>query len=116
MRLPWTIKRKLPNGVNFEISNTTSSETKVVHHNRLTSVKDPANVIQKEPKPTLIKNTPIIADGDHSGSDSSSESEVESDGSSVSEDIEEPTRRYTARERTQRQIAGAIPWDQIPPI
>ena len=36
---PWTVIDKLPNGVNFNIFNDKSNESKVVHHDRLIPIK-----------------------------------------------------------------------------
>ena len=40
---PWTVLRKLPNGVNFEIYNPTTSAKKIVHHDRLIPFKSGTN-------------------------------------------------------------------------
>ena len=36
---PWTVIRKLPNGVNFEKANNKTQERKILHHDRLTPCK-----------------------------------------------------------------------------
>ena len=40
---PWTVLRKLPNGVNFEIYNTNTSAKKIVHHDRPIPFKSGTN-------------------------------------------------------------------------
>ena len=40
---PWTVLRKLPNRVNFEIQNDKTKEKKIVHHDRLTPLKSASN-------------------------------------------------------------------------
>ena len=37
---PWIVLRKMPNGVNFEINNEKISETKVVHDDRLSPIRN----------------------------------------------------------------------------
>ena len=39
-RGPWTVVKKLPNGVNFEICNDQTKEKKIVHHDRLSPVRE----------------------------------------------------------------------------
>lgn len=41
-RGPWTVVKKLPNGVNFEIVNDQTKEKKIVHHDQLSPVKEGA--------------------------------------------------------------------------
>ena len=45
---PWTIMEKLPNGVNFCIVNDSTKNEKIVHHNRLTPIKE--NRILNKPR------------------------------------------------------------------
>ena len=116
---PWIVKKKLANGVNFEISNMKSKETKVVHHNRLTPVNNPIKKIKHTNTfPYSEKTTiPINNDNEITSSDDSSFSESEMSSSSDVENIEDETnRRYPLRNRTQRQIEGTVSWDQLPPI
>ena len=37
---PLIVLRKMPNGVNFEINNENTSETKIVHHDRLSPIRN----------------------------------------------------------------------------
>ena len=37
---PWIVLRKMPNGVNFKIKNEKTSETKIVHHDRLSPIRN----------------------------------------------------------------------------
>lgn len=46
-RGPWTIIRKLPNGVNFELEHNQTKETKLVHHDRLMPVVQGKNLDQR---------------------------------------------------------------------
>ena len=50
---PWVIKRKMPNRVNFEITN--QKETRIVHHNRLSPVRNATVKTRKSPSPTVTK-------------------------------------------------------------
>ena len=114
---PWTVIEKLPNGVNFRISNDKTREEKVVHHDRLTPAK------------TMIRPTPTrdhedrhvieYSSGSSSDSDSGSEDEydpTESDSSSSDNPDVPPDhegRRYPLRARQQRLIPGSIPWSAL---
>ena len=53
---PWTVLQKLPNGVNFEINNPSTSETKIVHHDRLIPFKLGTNEDNKEINFDTVKN------------------------------------------------------------
>ena len=64
---PWVIVEKLPNGVNFKIKNENSNETTVVHHDRLSPVKD--NEKLSEGKNCVVDKTIIDNDKNLSGSD-----------------------------------------------
>ena len=37
---PWIVLRKMPNGVNFKIKKEKTSETKIVHHDRLSPIRN----------------------------------------------------------------------------
>ena len=55
---PWTVLRKLPNGVNFEILNDKTQEQKIVHHDRLSPCKimpvvEPSIVYPNRPTTTI---------------------------------------------------------------
>ena len=118
---PWIVQRKLANGVNFEITNTKSNVTKVVHHNRLSPINSPTNKIKSTASFPYMKKKTIALDNEREIISSDDRSSTESDIDSISGDEPEniddgPIRRYPRRVRIQRQIDGAIPWDQIPPI
>ena len=36
---PWTIREKLPNGLNFKVTNDSSKSEKIIHHDRLSPAK-----------------------------------------------------------------------------
>ena len=112
---PWTVLQKLPNGVNFEIKNDITREKKIVHHDRMFPAK--VKEIETDASGDLIpvprkRNNPVRT------TNYSSESESEySDydiGTGVGGDIPAgDERRYPHRLRTQREIPGAVPWDQV---
>ena len=94
---PWTIVEVLPNGVNFRIEDA-AGEQQVVHHNRMSPVKEAAP-----------------DDSDETDSD---ETDYGDDDEVVADEDDQirndqPERRYPARVRRQRQVPGAIPWDAI---
>ena len=117
---PWLIVKKLPNGVNFEITCPKSKNTKIVHHNRLSPVSGTSRKKQKraaqlpgttkQPKPEQI-----IYEGS-SDEDSSSDEDIDivADNEDIPEDV--VVRRYPARVRVQRQVEGTVPWDQVPDV
>ena len=132
---PWTVLRKLPNGVNFEISNDKTHEKKIVHHDRLSQVK--ANVDMDTQHSELhrrhcetdnSKDKPTIGDlGDQPSSETSDEDESDDSSSIVSgsaydsepetDNLEPdpfvPLRQYPQRDRRLRQFPDNIPWDAI---
>jgi len=104
---PWTVCKKLPNGVNFRIQNS-KGEQKVVHHDRLLPAIAGARQVNESDESVLDRQS--IADTDSELSyDSSSESDyvVEIQDSSDSE--AEVIRHYPRRERQVRKLPGAIP-------
>ena len=112
---PWTISKKLPNG-NFEIRKNGSNERKIVHHDRLTPIKEIHNADVDIPCP-LSNNEGNESDAtatSESGSDDESDYETCED---ISDNEAEPVnvnnRRYPLRARTQRQIPNAIPWSSV---
>ena len=117
---PWVVVQKLPNGVNFKIECPRSKKTKIVHHNRLSPVR---GLSRKSSRNTshLTETAETAPDqilNDESSEDSAS-SDDESDtivGQGIGQHVnlqDVPDRRYPARNRVQRQIEGAIPWDQV---
>ena len=118
---PWIVQRKLANGVNFEITNTKSNVTKVVHHNRLSPINSPTKKIKSTASFPYMKKKTVALDNEREIISSDDRSSTESDIDSISGDEPEniddgPIRRYPRGVRIQRQIDGAIPGDQIPPI
>ena len=115
---PWTVRRKMPNGVTFEIVNEKSGVKKIVHHDKLKAVR---GVVTDPPIPGNASEDSSDDSGDDSDdSPPSSGSSVHSDYSpgeeSDSDDsLVEPDgdRRYPTRQRTQRVIPGAIPWSAV---
>ena len=112
---PWTVVRKLPNGVNFEITNDASKEKKIVHHDRLSPAK--IRVLDSDATSDLVP-VPQRTNFPRGNADYSSESE--SDISDIDADVEfdgnEPAvepRRYPRRPRAQRHIPGAVSWDEV---
>ena len=112
---PWTVVEKMPNGVNFRISNEDSGVTKVVHHDKLKIVRTSSVAGSTSQEPDVERR------GDSEGSTSSAASSVHSDyspsdSSGTDSSVEEPVvgHRYPARNRTNRVIPGAIPWDAVP--
>ena len=117
---PWTVLRKMPNGVNFEIECTKSGKTKLVHHNRLSPVR---HLVRKSPKNTspclteTAKNAPTqeLYYGS-SEDDTSSDDEVDPvvDDDAVLEGVN--ARRYPLRDRVQRRVEGTVPWEEVEDI
>ena len=120
---PWTVIEKMPNGVNFRIQCEKSRETKVVHHDHLKPVQERQNTLKecpqsKQTKPIVEqeRDDDALNESDSTSSASSREhsdyspSESSSDDSQVDEN---ENRRYPTRERRQRVIPGAIPWDSV---
>ena len=122
---PWTVLRKLPNGVNFEIKHGTTKEVKIVHHDRLTPVREndtgrPTQHHQRnEPThhPTEYdSNSETDSDEDtFRGNATNSDFEPSSSNESSAEsEVNDEERRYPARVRTQREIPGTVPWSAVP--
>ena len=124
---PWIVVRKLPNGVNFEIRNVATKEVKIVHHDRLTPVRENdihtpiqprrRNVTLQLPADDDSESETDSDDGTFQGDASQSDYEPTSgDESSADSEVNEEERRYPARERVQREIPGAVPWSAVPRI
>ena len=122
---PWVVVRKLPNGVNFEIKNVATREVKIVHHDRLTPVREhdthqPTQLCRGEvptlhPSATDTESDTESDDGTFRGDASHSDYEPSSaDESSADSEVNEEERRYPSRNRTQRNIPGAVPWSAVP--
>ena len=109
---PWTVLQKLPNGVNFEIRNDITREKKIVHHDRMSPAK--VKEIETDASGDLIpvprkRNNPVRTTNYSSESESEFSDYEIGDGDVPAGD----GRRYPQRLRTQRQIPGAVPWDQV---
>lgn len=121
---PWVVARKLPNGVNFEIRNEKTKETKIVHHDRLSPVRESV----EETETVHNKRLPSVRKSvvDHTTSEfdtdsddetfrrNASHSDYEPSSENDSEEPDDEPRRYPVRERQHRVIPGAIPWSSIP--
>ena len=114
---PWTIVEKLPNGVNFKVSNDSTRAQQVFHHDRLSPVKTSEDLDPRAVNPGMHgtkKNSirqpqrPAVTESDETDSDSGDDAGPESSNDS---DNAEP--RYPRRVRVPRQIDGAIPWDAV---
>ena len=113
---PWTVISKLPNGVNFRITNDKTRVTKIVHHDRLKAVRN-TTIDLEVPKSDAAENLYEGESTDYSSSSAASEnhsdyspSESETDDPDTEPDAD---RRYPIRERRQREIPGALPWDAV---
>ena len=115
---PWIVNCKLPNGVNFQITNEKTKEVKIVHHDRLSPFKV-APITDDNLPDTRARDVPPPEINDdsstESGTDYESEFEIETDESDSDDGIIEDAgvRRYPTRNRTSREIPGAIPWSAI---
>ena len=110
---PWTVIRKLPNGVNFEIRNDDTREKKVVHHDRLTPVKSSPVDAKLQSKQVPRKTVNQGQDEESSATESGSEDSEYEAGSSDSDPGNVVERRYPQRNRIQRHIPGAVPWSAV---
>lgn len=115
---PWTVVEKLPNGVNFRIACDRSKEEKIVHHDRLYPVKEGTVESRLTTSGSLI---PSAMDDSCSAASVDDGSDYELSLSDFSSDGEEPPTgavdnaplRYPRRNRVQREIPGAVPWDVV---
>ena len=111
---PWRVVRKMPNGVTFQITNSKSGVTKIVHHDKLKPVRE-----DRFDAPDSEGSITVSGDESDEGSSSASSSahsdyfpseDSDSDDSQVQPDED---RRYPLRDRVRRVIPGAIPWDAV---
>ena len=115
---PWTVLEKMPNGLNFRITNHHSNEEKIVHHDRLTPKIKGNHEISKS-LPLLDPNIRNDCETfDNNASSSSSEEVYEpstNDGSSSEGEhsVNREVRRYPLRHRNQRLLPGSIPWSAV---
>lgn len=118
---PWTVLKKLPNGVNFQIKNT-RNETKVVHHDRLSPVTTNEFPLEEIGRPSHHSNSNDESSScsDQFSSDDSASSDSDSSYSDSAEDSDvevnpnpDRNRTYPTRIRRARQIPGGIPWTAL---
>ena len=103
---PWTIIKKMPTGVTFQIENEESGMKKIVHHDKLNPVRGDASI---HDGPRHDPDATSTDDGDDSTSSaSSSEHSDYSPSSDDSEAEPDEDRCYPVRQRTARVIPGAI--------
>ena len=112
---PWTVLRKMPNNVNFEIKNDRSSTTSIVHHDRLKPLRGSGTprVRAKNIYPTSSSDTDDSPHSDYSPGSEIEESNSDAESDDGDCDGEPARPRYPQRERQARVIPGAIPWDSI---
>ena len=98
---PWEVIEVMPNGRNFRLKNCQNGRSTVVHHDRMV--------------PVLSDTVESSDDNEDSDDDSSDDGYMTPDEEPPSPNAEQGAeeRRYPLRERTQRNIPGAIPWDAI---
>ena len=124
-RGPWTVVKKLPNGVNFKIVNDQTKEKKIVHHDRLLPVKEGAaeegetrDIIVNRQR-TVKEHKPDNSYANDSTDSKSSESDDTDDYSPDTDDDNQDRERYVLqrqyplRNRRARQIPNNIPWSAI---
>ena len=90
-----------PNRVNFKIVNEAGKQ-QVVHHNRLSPVKD---VIEPETETSSDESEHEVPQGDEYG-DEAGDDDVVNLGVRMG-------GRYPVRERRPRELPGTIPWNAI---
>ena len=108
---PWTVLEKFPNKVNFRIREDATGKIKVVHHNRLSPVKSKNDGDTSSAKESGEGGNPSIFTDNESTSSSFQSSSEESENEEENPDQE--TRRYPLRQRQQRIIHEAIPWEVL---
>ena len=115
---PWTVTAIMGNGIDFGIKLDGSLTEKVVHHNRLMPVKK-SNVQAYVPTNVTAGRfqTPTVPLPEDGVNKPVSENDTTDSEHSINEDRyasdEEVEPRYPVRQRPQRVIPGAIPWDAI---
>ena len=114
---PWTMTKILENGVNFETKRDSNSDKIIVHHGRIIPMKlnpDVSNTKESSTEPDSDDNDDTKINGREPGSGDgvNSDPEIESTPDQGYENAN-VDRRYPWRNRTQRQIPGAIPWEAI---
>ena len=93
--------------------NEKNNSTKLVHRNRLKAVNDntvEGSIVEGNDKKSLMDE--IISE-DSTTNMSDDESDYSPSDSDVSDHDVIEDRRYPIRQRVQREIPGAIPWDAI---
>ena len=98
---PWEVIEVMPNGRNFRLKNCQNGRFTVVHHDRIVPVRS---------------DTVVSSDDNETSDDESSDDGYMTPDEEPATPNAEPAAqegRYPQRERTQRNIPGAIPWDAI---
>ena len=112
-RGPWTVIKKLPNGVNFEIVNDQTKDKKIVHHDRLSPIREGTEE-EGEVRHITINRRTSIKGRKPDNSDASSDSDDKDDSNDYSPDTDDDNqvqhRQYPLRNRIARQIPNNIPW------
>ena len=103
---PWTIVKILENGVNFEIKRNNNNKKTVVHHDRLIPLKESFSE-------TDSSTDRSVENDNQNASIYETDSDNEDGEANLAHDAQLVERRYPIRERTQREIPGAIPWSAI---
>ena len=108
---PWRILEKLPNGDNFRIIHDQTWQSKVVHHDRLSPVREselsfpyPFNLNMPPNRDVHNPEHNSFSECDSSYSSDSSGFEPDTDSSDKS--IVELPGQYPRRIRTQRELPG----------
>ena len=119
-RGPWTVIKKLPNGVNFEIVNDQTKDKKIVHHDRLSPIREGTEEDGEARHITINRRTSIKGrkpDNSDASDSTDSESSDSDDSNDYSPDTDDDNqvqhRQYPLRNRIARQIPNNIPWSAI---
>ena len=102
---PWTIREKLPNGLNFKVTNDSSKSEKIIHHDRLS----PAKAMPSSQRNYISEDGVLDSTADEE--DLSTDDSEESDNESTADGNQSP--RYPKRIRVPRRLEGAIPWEAV---
>ena len=119
-RGPWTVIKKLPNGVNFEIVNDQTRDKKIVHHDRLSPIREGTEEEGEARHITINRRTSIKGrkpDNSDASDSTDSESSDSDDSNDYSPDTDDDNqvqhRQYPLRNRIARQIPNNIPRSAI---
>ena len=107
---PWSVLKKLANGVNFEIINDTTRERKLIHHDRLKRIKGDCNKKQFEFQTSASENNGYVSSTSTSSSSATSYFSPAKESAASETNTENNVRSpYPMRIRTQRRLSGTIP-------